>query len=446
MRLISLTIGGFKNLALTKIEPKRPVISIVSPNNYGKSNLLEGLQFAVDFMSAGAKMRDSMMAWENGVPITPELENEPFHFEVELEAPELEEYGRIRYGFTFQWARDNDGGRQITGEWLDMRGGESAKYARYLERQKSQYRRGKSTKSFRHLVLEKNTLAIDILPSVDDLEYGGALKALKRFGYRVCHTLDVNQRFKVMPIALSEEDSRGILFDDEDIPRALHGLQSLYPERYLYFEDAVHALFPEFDEISIQTLKLSAKANLAEAYVIRTNDENREELFNDIPFHIKDKIYRVIIRSKHLNQPVSLERMSSGTKRIIWLLANVFIADCAGVHCIGVEELETSIHPKMLKELLEVISQTLTNTCLIISSHSPYFIQYVSLDQIYVGDSCGSGVARFLPIRKSKQGRLLSAARSYDLSVGEYLFELMSREEDGAKILRTYLEGETRGE
>ena len=55
MILKSLMVGGFKNVKSTKLNFTSKTLAIVSPNNYGKSNLLEALDFATDFISAGAK-------------------------------------------------------------------------------------------------------------------------------------------------------------------------------------------------------------------------------------------------------------------------------------------------------------------------------------------------------------------------------------------------------
>ena len=90
--LKSLTVGGFKNLRTTRLRFDHPSIAVISPNNYGKSNLLEALDFATDFISASPKQRANMMSWVDAIPLTPELANEPFSFEMELDAPELGEY------------------------------------------------------------------------------------------------------------------------------------------------------------------------------------------------------------------------------------------------------------------------------------------------------------------------------------------------------------------
>ena len=105
-----------------------------------------------------------------------------------------------------------------------------------------------------------------------------------------------------------------------------------------------------------------------------------EEAQKDIPFKIRDELYRVIITNKNLNQAINISTMSTGTKRIFWLLANVFIASAKGMSIVGVEELETSIHPRLLKGLLEVLDEVLDNTSLIISSHSPFLVQYIKAE------------------------------------------------------------------
>ena len=48
MKLKSVTVSGFKNLKMTTLD-LNSIIAIVSPNNYGKSNLLEAIDFGVDF-------------------------------------------------------------------------------------------------------------------------------------------------------------------------------------------------------------------------------------------------------------------------------------------------------------------------------------------------------------------------------------------------------------
>lgn len=445
MILKSLSVGGYKNLRYTTLSFNAKAIAIISPNNYGKSNLLEAFRFATDFISSGAKQRTTMMAWSNGIPLTPTLAHEPFRFDIEFEIPELNEYRYVHYGFSFCWYRDDETGQRILDEWLEMRPTESVKYSSYLKRQSGQYRKGKSTNAFRKIVLENATLAIDILPSIDDLEYSSVLQHIHQFEYRVCDTLDVQNQFQFTPFRIADEDDIHIRFDDEDVPRALYQLKELYPEQYFLFEDAIYSLFPNFTKISVQAHELSPKTmgQNFKVTVVGPSEEGKliAEDPDGVPFHLKDKVYRVIITSSYLNQPVNLASMSTGTKRIFWLLTNIFIASCTGVSCVGVEELETSIHPRMLKELLDIISTAANHTCIIISSHSPYLVQYLKPENLYTGVFSVEGVAQFFKIQEKKSKKLLNAARLYDLSVGEYLFELMSSGSASMSTLQKYLEG-----
>lgn len=56
MKINSITVGGFKNLNTTKLELDN-ICAIISPNNYGKSNLLEAIDFGFDFIHESRKGR-----------------------------------------------------------------------------------------------------------------------------------------------------------------------------------------------------------------------------------------------------------------------------------------------------------------------------------------------------------------------------------------------------
>lgn len=132
--------------------------------------------------------------------------------------------------------------------------------------------------------------------------------------------------------------------------------------------------------------------------------------------------------------------MSTGTKRIIWLVANSLFGKNYSLDLIGVDEIETSIHPKMIRNLLEALDESLSDTSMILTSHSPYLIQYLKPEAIYIGVPNDSGIAGFKRIDKRKVKDLLQTTRDLGVSIGEYIFELMSGDEDSLAILHAYLE------
>ena len=94
----------------------------------------------------------------------------------------------------------------------------------------------------------------------------------------------------------------------------------------------------------------------------------------------------------------------------------------------------------MLKSLLENLDEVLDNTSLIVSSHSPFLVQYVKPEKIYVGVPNDAGIARFKRVQSGQVKALVNSARNLGMSVGEYLFELMTGDEDASKMLSFYLE------
>lgn len=448
MKMKSITVGGYKNLSKTRIVLDG-IAAIISPNNYGKSNLLEAIDFGTDFLGSNPKERKQMMKWVRGIPINPKSARDEFFFEIEFEDDSLGEYRFVKYGYSFSWYRDDGSGQRITNEWLEMRPTESVRFSSYLKRSEGKYRKSKDTVSFRKIALEDGQLSIDVLSSVDDLEIVTVIRSILKFDYRVCSSLDLGDRYQPAPIEyIDENDPDAISFDDKDVPRAVYMLQKLYPEKYNLFLEAVFNLFPDFTNISVQSLEIKKENSQLNLFVADNTgkfaeivDDGKEKALPEIPFKIKDEIYRIVISSTHLNQPINMAMMSTGTKRVFWLLANVFIASSKGLCMIGIEELETSIHPRLLKGLLEILDEVLENTCLLISSHSPYLVQYIKPEKLYVGEPNRDGMAHFGRIKGNKTRNLINTARDSGMAVGEYLFDLMAGDSDSAETLSFYLEG-----
>ncbi|MBE6969073.1 MAG: hypothetical protein E7442_02990 [Ruminococcaceae bacterium] len=443
MKIKSVTVGGFKNLTETKLS-LNGITAIVSPNNYGKSNLLEAINFGTDFLSCSVKQRNSMMRYVRGIPINKAIANTEFVFEIEFEDDSLNEYRYVKYGYKFQWYKDDGSGQKITDEWIEARASESVRYTSYLKRKEGKYRKDKSTPSYRKINLDSSQLAIDVLLAIDDIDIHSVIRAIKAIDYHVCSSLDLKDRFLPEPIEyVGGKGDSEISFDDRDVPRALYKLKMKFPEKYDLFLEAVYTLFPEFDEVSVLPYELRKDSHSIKIFSAAPNEAFSEDIDaekDSIPFKIRDELYRVLITHKDLNQSIDMSMMSTGTKRIFWLLANIFIASSGNISLVGVEELETSIHPRLLKNLLEILGEALEETSIIISSHSPYLVQYFKSDNIYVGMPTDDGTAVFKKVKTGKVKMLVNNARDLAMSVGEYLFELMSGDSDAAETLSFYLE------
>lgn len=446
MILKSITIGNFKNIDLTTLD-LRKMISLISVNNYGKSNLIDAIRFGFDFITASAKARNTMMHWTKGIPLVAPLADKDFTFLIEFEDSSLEDYRYVRYGYSFSWIKDDGSGATITNETLEIRSNESVRYTSYLKRNSGKYKAGKSKTGFRNISLAKDTLAIDIISSLDNVDISNVVTAIKSIGYRMCNSLELDDSFQPGVIEFDFTPDSKFPFDDNDIPRALNLLNQKNPQQYTLFLETIYGLFPEFKEIKLQSYTLKEedsqklKALIDSSASASSTATTVQEHEPKVPYRIRDEIYRLIIQSIYLNQPISMEHMSTGTKRIFWLIANAIFGESYGINLLGVDEIETSIHPRMTKNLLESLNDILGDASMILTSHSPYIIQYLKPESIYIGVPNDQGLAKFKRIQPSKIKNILSISRDLEVSIGEYLFELMSGDKDSADILLSYLEG-----
>lgn len=443
MRILRITVGGFRNIEKTTFEFEG-IVGIVSQNNYGKTNLLDAIEFAIDFIQASSRERMNMMGSVRGMPLVPKLAHDDFMFVVEFEEPDLGEYRYVRYGFSFAWAKDDDEGRVIVNETLEINSKRGGLWASYLKRDEGGYRASHRTRSFRSISLDRAQLAIDVLTSIEDIDINPAIRMIKSISCGACDSLDAANRYRSLPFEFVDVpvDDRSVIFDDEDLPRALYRLKLGDPERFDVFRYAVLTLFPDFEDISVDAYEVRPETRRHFDLLEETLEEgDGEEGESDkVPFHIKDELYKVSIISRHFNQSVNISMMSTGTKRIIWLLANVIIANRQSASIIGVEEIETSIHPRMIGDLLEMIDENLGEVAMLVTSHSPYLIQYLKPQSLYVGIPNDQGVASFKKIKERTVPVLMKAARDRGFGFGEYLFSLMSSDEDGSPVLSSYLE------
>lgn len=441
MRILSISVGGFKNLRLTRVELDQ-ICALISPNNYGKSNLLEAIDFGVDFIHQSRKGRKNMMGWIKGIPLCSALEEEEYRFEVEFDDESLGEYRYVRYGYSFRWRRDDNQGEMITDEWIDTRENTSVRYTSYLKRREGKYRRSKETTAFRKIDLDGLQLAVDVLALLDEIEIADVVDKIQHISFRICSSLDLGQQYQPYPLEYVDSEDDSLRFDDEDVPKALSRLKKQAPDLYALFEDAVYTLFPEFTSISLREYALTdQQAPNRMTVVIGDKEISAGEIGREIPFRLRERVYRLFIKCSYMNQAVSAASMSMGTKRVIWLLANAFISGIVNTGIIGIEEIETSIHPRMIRQLLETLTEALAGTPMIVSSHSPYLLQYLKPERIYIGVPNKEGVAEFRRIRKSKIKTIVSNARDLELSVGEYLFEMLSGDSDAYAALESFLEG-----
>ena len=157
-------------------------------------------------------------------------------------------------------------------------------------------------------------------------------------------------------------------------------------------------------------------------------------------FTIAKKIYFSVVIDKNIIEPIEISDMSDGVKRVLLIFTTLVLADINNYSLVAIEEPENSLNPKILQRYLIALNSFSRNTNVIITSHSPYLINYLNPSNIYLGLPNTEGVARFNRIKEKSSNKLLLDAKNMDMLVGDYLFDLMSGDGSDLEIINKYME------
>ena len=426
MKLLNVKIEGFRNIKKNSIEFGEGIASLVSTNSYGKSNIMNAIDFAVDFIKADSKEKEEMMGWVQGIPFNRYIQSQNFVADFMFVAKTQAGAFTVNYGFEFEWIK-NKGGKQIVKEWLAVKEEEkSQKFTKLINRdEKALYKPSATGRCNIALSVSDSELMINKLLAEENLYYHEIVEELNRVKiYYECH-LDVSSFYYASPLML-KEDEEFDLNHINSIPRTIFKLKNTYPEKYQILESAFLQLFPNIKAIDVKEIDIGKFHDI--------------KFRSDAPYTVSNKVYSMFVQDANLNQPLDFRNLSDGAKRVFMMLVCTIIADIKGIALIEFEEPENSIHPGLLQSYLSVLSQLANDCRIIVASHSPYIIQYLNTREIYIGKPNDQGLADFARVDKKKINQLMHDASSESNSLGSYIFELLSGGEDEIAILMNYLE------
>ena len=105
---------------------------------------------------------------------------------------------------------------------------------------------------------------------------------------------------------------------------------------------------------------------------------------------------------------------------------------------IMLEELENSVHPRMMENLLLTMQNYAEDTKILMTSHSPYLMRYLQASQMYFGLPKHDGLAHFAQVKPSKLKYLYKYAGDMELTFGEFMFDFMLDVEDDSEKLEKF--------
>lgn len=421
MRIDSISVSGYRNLGSNTLQ-LQDITSLVAPNNYGKSNLLDAIRLGFGFIRKPKNQKDSMMRNRNFIPINTKLDGEPFTFEISGTVDLKNANWDFVYGYSFEWEKSNDKdhGARIINEYLKMKTGDDIKFKSYINRSSSDmafYLASPTGRCSKQLRVDGSMLALNKLVNYDDLFYIKVIQALNNVDIIAIGTLRNPDDYFNM-IAPDDDDNQMSLTYPKRGKEGyyINCLKELMPEKYELLRNTIMDLLPTIEDLQ------PVKVDLKHTFEGRKGEK--------LPFQLPDTFYDVRVKERYNNQYTTINRLSSGCKRILYILTLVIAAEINKMPIVLLEELENSVHPRLLQNLLAIISELAGDTKIIITSHSPYLIKYLDPTNVAFGMPSKDGVATFMKIKNSKVSKLMKRASSEEVSLGEYLFELMLGMED----------------
>ncbi len=429
MKLRSIKIDGYRNVYQTTINFNN-VTSILSLNNYGKSNVLTSIVFGLSFIQQHSKIKQNMMDDIRAIPMLKKVDNNLFTFEIEGDDILENEKCHISYSFSFNWASiKNKTHGQIVNELLKIKT-DSQTATTFIKRNNNDalYKPSKSGRCSTKIDIETNELVLNKLIAFDKLYYKDILNQIQKVNVYIDRHFDTNSEYNIT--FMSEQELMDLTLKPEiNIPKTLYRIKEKHSDKYELLVNAFTSLFPSIKNLYVEEITDGLSSRM------RIERKNSIQSFSD-------KYYLLFVDDENLNSTVNFLAMSDGARRILLLLTFVVLAQINNYDLICIEEPENSIHPRLLRKLLYIISELSGETKLLFSSHSPYLINYMQPEDIYLGLPNDKGVAMFKKLKTNTNAkkRLLKDIEDSDMQLGNYLFDLMSGSNDDIEELRHYVE------
>lgn len=436
MDILNISVGGFRNISSAKLNLSK-ITALVGLNGYGKSNIMDAIDFGIDYIHASASKKLVLMSSKKCIPLLNENAGMDYTFKIEARIESDKQSYLVRYEYSFSWGTEKSSSK-ILSEYLSIKKDEkNQKFNLFLKRvnTEAKYKSSETGRCSKIIKIDDDLLVLNKLLALDDLYYSDILQQIDNIQFFIERHLDPNSSYMPDPFIIkgfNELELDGI----QSIPRAIFFLKEDYPNEYDLLMDAFKQLFPEIVDINVREIRLD---NNPKVTTIRVNSEAETKVSDEIPFIFTDSIYSMNVTQKNIIQPLSFERLSDGTKRVFLMLTFAVIANIKGLSMIAIEEPENSLHPSLLQNYLNILNQLMRNCKIIITSHSPYIIQYLNPCGVYIGMTNFKGEADFRSIAPSKVKSLLRDASEYDKSVGDYIFNLLSSSEANDELME-YME------
>lgn len=427
MKIQAVLIDGFKNLSNVRISFDN-ITALVALNNFGKSNVLSGIDFGLDFIKASIEDKKDMMSNSNLIPINCNMIGRNYKYEMEVSTDISGEEYIIQYGYEFEWKDNEDKEPRIVSEFLKVKlNKKGQKFTQLINRtvDTALYKSSETGRCSSKIKVEETELIANKLKAFDELYYAQIITKLNGMKIYMENNLDAKSFYQPDPIIRKGFENE--MINADNLPRIIYNLKEQNPDKFELLKDVYFQLFPDIEDVIVKQFKINGLTN-------------NEELTENLPFVFSNNYHVLFVKEKNLANPVNFSIMSDGAKRVFMILTKIIVSSVSNISLIAIEEPENSVHPGLFQAYIQIISQLLDDCKVIITSHSPYIISYLDPSWIHVGVNRKAGVAEFFSFKKSGQKQLENDAAGFDMSIGDYLFSMLA---DSESNISDYLECDT---
>lgn len=415
MEINSISVTGFRNVTNTTIYLDSPMTYLISPNNYGKSNVFK----AIDFASMLLQSRKSLGPAIDHSSLNTANLNEDYSFVLDFAVdrsadPEVTKMVRYRYSFSIAWGEDKP---TIKSEALE--GYDTQRPTIYLRREgtKAFYKQSETGRADSRLMVDDNSLCVWKLEAYDHLFYVDVVKAILSFGVLTVHGLAGSPIPGLIGFSIPHADL-DYEYLNNSVAQPIWNIKEGNKQRYTMIKNAMKHLFPDFlDFIPNKNVPTGA---------------------NKLAVSDKDVTYSLFVSFKSMSKAISISKTSDGFRGILSTLVSLSLqASHETIVCI--EEPENYINPGLLKNYIQILNDFLDGAKAIVASHSPFIANYVLPSQIYIGIPNDDHLASFSSFTDQGAKKLVSTSDKAKMPIGEFIFNLLCGDESDVDLLRKYL-------
>jgi predicted ATPase len=342
-RIEYLRVQRYRALHDIELKNITPLTVFLGPNGSGKSTIFDVFAFLSECFTIGLRK-----AWEKRGRFK-ELRTRGVDgpIVIELKYREQSKSPLITYHLAID---EETRGPHVAEEWLEWRRGQTGKPFRFLD-----FKEGEGKVITGEMPDEQDERGSEELESSDLLAVSTLgqfakhprVSALRRFitGWHLSYLTADNTR--TIPEAGSQER---LSPTGDNLPNVIQYLKEQHPERLEQILKTLSCRIPRLEKVEASIME----------------DGRLLLQIKDAPFV----------------KPILAKFASDGTLKMLAYLSVLY--DPNPPQLIGIEEPENHLHPRLLPELAEECRSASVNTQLMVTTHSPFFVNSLKPEEVWV--------------------------------------------------------------